>query len=204
MKRTCCLIIFTLLVIFISGCNKEERVPRIVIGTGEVVSETVQVSSFHTLRLVGIEYLTVNQGESQELILKAQQNVIDVLSHEVSNGVLTIDFPPKVTVSATKPVTVEVTHPELTRISLEGQGNFELDGEYTTQIELEFAGIGNMDGYNLYLSICNFILSGTGNCKVRVDSILNVTLSGYGNVLYKGDPELTTTITGVGQVIDDG
>ncbi|UCG28332.1 MAG: DUF2807 domain-containing protein [Bacteroidales bacterium] len=185
------------------GCEKEKRTPRIVIGTGEVVTETISVSSFHSLRILGIELLTIKTGDNQEVKLSAQQNIIDAIERNVNDGILILDLS-KVTVTTTKPVSVEIIHPDLTKVTLEGIGNFELDGEHRPEIDLEFAGTGNLDAYYLYLSVCNFILSGSGNCEIRVDSILNVFLSGIGNVTYYGDPELTTTITGTGNVVDGG
>jgi hypothetical protein len=195
---------FISLVITLIGCEREERVPRIVIGHGALVTETISVSSFHSVILVGMENLTINSGDLQTLKISAQENVIDVISHEVKSGVLTIDFLSKVTVSTVEPISIEITHPDLSRVSLEGIGNFDLYGEHSKDIELEFAGTGNMDASNLYLSICDFILSGSGNCEIRADSILNVTLSGIGNVTYYGDPEITINITGAGNVIDGG
>ncbi len=192
-----------ILIILLIGCEREERTPRIVIGKGDVVTRTIDVNAFQRVALIGFENLILTSGEPQTLKIHAQSNVIDAISTELKDGLLTIDYLPKVNVTTTEPVTIEIINPGLTSALLRGIGNFELEGEYDKEIDLEFAGTGNMDAYNLYLSICNFILSGTGNCYVRADSILNVTLSGYGNVLYKGNAEVTSTITGVGQVIDD-
>lgn len=191
--------IILLILIILTGCERR-RVPRIVIGKGDIVTETIAVNPFHSVILVGMENLTLNTGESQVLKISAQENILEVMSTKVSDGVLTIDFKPKVKVTTADPILIEITHPDLSMILLEGIGNFELDGEQEKDIELEFAGTGNMDAYGLYLTICDFILSGNGNCDIRADSILNVTLSGIGNIIYYGDPELNTVITGIGNV----
>ena len=71
MKRLVSLIL--ILSVILPGCEKEKRKPRIVIGTGDVVTETISVTSFHSVRMLGIELMTINTGDSQEVKLAAQQ-----------------------------------------------------------------------------------------------------------------------------------
>ncbi len=51
--------------------------------------------------------------------------------------------------------------------------------------------------------VYGLLISGVGNCEVRVNNSLYVTISGVGFVHYKGNPTVQSNISGVGNVIDD-
>ena len=63
-----------------------------VTASGNLVSETRTVDSFHSIsaNIVGRIFLT--QGSLQELRIETPQNILDVLKTEVNNGVLGMEF----------------------------------------------------------------------------------------------------------------
>jgi len=80
--------------LLLGACEREDRKPRLVIGKGDIVTRTIDVNSFQRVDIVGFENLILSRGEPQILNIHAQDNIIDVISTEVKDGLLTIDYLP--------------------------------------------------------------------------------------------------------------
>jgi len=202
MKKYYGLLISAFLILCLMGCE-EDNTNIVVTGTGDIVSKTVDISSFNSIKLVGTANVYISTGDTQKVVLKAQQEILDVMTYEVSNEELTLSFEKDVSIHTSKEIKVEITIPEIDKITLVGTGNFELSGEKQDELIIDLIGTGNVKAYNLEVDTCNITISGVGNCEVRVNNSLNVTLSGVGFVYYKGNPTVQSNISGVGNVIDD-
>ncbi len=67
-----------------SGCST-------VSGSGNVVTETRQVSGFNRIDLAGSGEVTIQQGDAESLTIEADDNVLPRLTSEVSNSTLKLD-----------------------------------------------------------------------------------------------------------------
>jgi len=204
MKASNYLMIFAVLFLIISGCEKDGGQNKIkVIGTGPIVIKTLDLSSFNKIENTGMADFNITIGSPQSVVLKAQQNIIDVMTYEVVNQSLKIGLDKNVTIEDYEDIRFEITIPEIKDIELTGVGDFELSGYDQNVLAVKLTGVGNINAYEMKVNTCNITLTGVGDCKVHVLNDLNVTLTGVGYVYYKGNPSLNSKITGVGKLIND-
>jgi hypothetical protein len=174
-----------------------------VIGSGPVVSQTLDLKSFQRIENMAVANVYVTLGSPQSVILKAQQNIIDVLTYEVINNTLKIGVKDNISIENTVEIRFDIVINEISDIGLLGVGSFELSGVYQDELSISLIGVGHVDAYDLEVSSCTIISSGVGDCKVRVRDELNITITGVGSVYYKGNPLITQTITGIGTLVND-
>lgn len=96
----------------------------------------------------------------------------------------------------------DISVPSMTRIELEGVGDFNLTGDPQDKLDIFITGVGNVNAFSLEAATCSIYLTGVGDCRVSATEVLNVTITGEGNVYYKGSPEIHSTVTGVGNLIN--
>ncbi|UCH28271.1 MAG: DUF2807 domain-containing protein [Myxococcales bacterium] len=202
------------LAISIGGCGSDQCVS----GSGPVVSQTIDLSTLTGFDFqVGGEVIAV-RGETQQVVVRGEQNVIDLLNRDVINGIWGIGFTE--CVRDVSDFQVEITLPELDSVELSGAGTINaetqassidtvlsgagtvtLSGETANQ-QVTLAGSGTIEAFDLTTEETTVVLTGQGTVNVTANERLNVDLPGAGAVFYKGDPELNVRITGVGSVND--
>jgi hypothetical protein len=164
--------------------------------------------------------VTVTVGDEQRVVVHADDNLVGLVTTEVTGDVLVIDDDDDVTLDAVTPMRVEITVPSLDNVSLSGTGTVTLDGAdldtlsvaipgagtvgatgSVTTLDVDLAGAGNAELGELVARDATVVLSGAGNVVVHVTGSLDADVSGTGSVTYRGDPErIEQTITGVGSV----
>jgi hypothetical protein len=186
------------------SCEKENpNDPTSITGTGEIVNKPLEISSFSNIELNGVADLYISVGSEQSVILKAQQNIIDVMSWEVSAGTLSIGLKEGITIHNHKEIRFEIHLPALASLVHDGVGDVTLNGGNQPEMDIDFRGVGLVKAYGLPVDRCVVLNSGIGDCKVKVNSYLEVDISDLGNVYYKGNPEISVTDTGLGDLIND-
>ena len=186
------------------SCEKEKwNDPTIIIGEGEIVTLPLNLSSYTMIILEGVADLQITLGGEESSVLKAQQNIIEVLTWEVSSEILTIGLKKGVSLHNHEEICFELNTQVLTKLTHEGVGEVHLAGPGQEDLEIDFRGIGNVYAYGLMVDACVVLNSGTGDCKVRVNEILEVDISSLGNVYYQGTPEINCSDSGPGQLIND-
>jgi hypothetical protein len=205
MKHKAVSLLFCLLIIVFAGCEQNDSPgdDRKVVGTGPIVSETLDLSDFSNIENTGVANIYVTIGSPQTVVLKAQQNIIDVLTYEVVNNVMKIGVEKNVSIENAEEIRFNIKIPEINQISLIGVGDYVLTGNYQEQLVITLTGVGNVKAYDLEVGTCMITSTGVGNCEVRVMNELNVSLTGVGNVYYKGNPTISSSVTGLGRLIDD-
>jgi hypothetical protein len=204
MKTPYYITIFAAFILIIQGCEDYEGQNNTkVIGTGPVVTRNLDLSSFNKIENTGVANFYITIGSPQSILLKAQQNIIDVMTYEVVNQSLKIGIKKDVSIENYEEIRFDITIPEITNIKLLGIGDFELSGDDQSDLSINLTGVGNINSYGMKVNNCDVTLTGVGDCKVNVISKLNVIITGVGFVYYQGTPAITSTITGVGKLIDD-
>jgi len=158
-------------------------IPGCVVGSGNVISETRTVDTFHSVELKGSGNLYVTQDETPELRIEAEDNILPLLKTYVTDGVLVIEREPFKCITTRKPVNAYVTMNEVKQLSLSGSG--KIIGQ--TKITSDSLGV---------------TVSGSGNIDLEVDTEeLRTTISGSGNAQLKGDATAHDfTISGSGDI----
>ena len=202
MKKSILLILLFFTIVFFSGCEKDNNGTNNITGIGDIVTDTLDLSSFQSIKNTGVANIYVTVGDTQSVVLKAQQNIIDVLTYEANNSTLEIGIQENTSINESKGIVFEIGIPEINKIELIGVGDFELSGDLQDELYIFLIGVGTVRAYNLEVDVCHITSTGVGNCQVRVNNTLNVTITGVGSVYYKGDPTINSTITGLGKLVD--
>jgi hypothetical protein len=170
-------IVFLLLV---SGCSFDG--PS-VHGTGPVVSETRTVGTFLGVELAGDAQVVIAEGETPEVKVEAQRNILDVLKTDVHGETLRIGYD-HVSVGSHERVKVYVTTPVLRDVSLPGSGSITSGATWRSEtFRANLSGSGKLDLRVTAVRDLHATLSGSGDIKLAGDAVgSSVTISGSGNV----------------------
>lgn len=206
MKNTRFLLIIIALSLLHLSCDKnnDNNNKDKIVGTGDVVSKDIVVSSFNSIIIEGVTNVYATIGDIQTVVYKAQQEILDIMTWSVTNQTLTISMDNNDReIETDEEISAEITIPEIESIALNGVGNYSLSGEKQDILVIEINGAGNIYAYNMEVDTCYILITGVGNCEVRVNNLLDVEITGVGNVKYKGSPVVNYIVTGVGSVSDN-
>ena len=173
-----------------------------ITGHGEIVSQTVTVSPFHSIKNIGIADIYITKGDIQEITLYAQPNIIDLITYEVLDGELVLSIEKNVSIESSKGISIDITTPEIRKVTSMGTSFMKLSGYGQGKLYVDNTGTGSINAFGLEVDTCYVNLTGTGSCKVYVNELLNVVITGTGSVYYRGYPEIISHITGLGRVIN--
>ena len=212
MQKRCLVAVMAGLLV-LTGCS-------VVSGSGQVESETRQVSGFTGVELSGTGEVTIEQGDTESLTIEADDNVLPVLTSDVQDSVLQLGTKPRTTVQTGNPIRYRVTLKDLTSIELSGSGSVsaadlrvnalrvDISGSGTTNLagsadqqELEVSGSGRYGAAELSSKSATIAISGSGKATMAVSDQLRVDISGSGTVTYSGDPQIDQSISGSGRLV---
>lgn len=151
-------------------------------GEGEIVERTLDAPDFDGFSLGVSANVKVKQGDKQEIIVRAQSNIIDniVLKNEGGHLKITYDRP----IWRSKGITILMTVPSLDKVAVSGSGNVE--------------GVGTFEGLDDFM----VSVSGSGNVDLALEAKrVGAKVSGSGNVKLAGTgTRLETSVSGSGNV----
>jgi len=204
MKNVILLSILLAAAVITLSCEKEEwNDPSKVTGEGEIVTLPLTLNSFSKIVLEGVANLYITVGNQESTLLKAQENIMEVLTWEVSSGTLTIGLKEGVKLENHEEIRFEISALVLSDLVHEGVGDVTFEGIGQDELNIDFRGIGMVLAYDLPVNNCVVMNSGTGDCKVRANNILDVDISSIGNIYYRGNPDITYSNSGLGDLIND-
>lgn len=160
------------IMIAMSGCKAGEQGDNMVkVADRDLKRETRTVGNFDAVRLIGSYDVVYSQGKTTKVEVVAPGNVMDMITTEVKNGTLTISTKKiaGVTVITRTPddVTVYVTSPTLTEMSLIGSGDITAKGPVKSdRLKLNLQGSGDMDFNNIECKNLTANLQGSGDMKI--------------------------------------
>jgi len=196
-------LVLVLFALIISGCFFPTRTTR-VIGSGELATESRNVSNFSAVELSGVGTLIIEQGDQESLAITAEENLIEYLRSDVQGKNLRLGVREFVSIDPRESIIYRLTVKNLEKLETSGLGNVEIS-ELTTQImDLEISGSGNVDIDDLQAESFSLQVSGLGNIDIsgKVAS-QRVDLSGAGN--YNAEElfsqEAKIRISGTGRAI---
>jgi hypothetical protein len=189
-------------------------------GSGKVVSETRTVEKFNGVELKNAANVYITQGETQEVKIEAEDNIIRYITTEVKNNELIIDC--KENINSHEPVNVYITVKELCLLELSGSGNMVAKNEITCEhmtlrlggsgelkvalksqsLKATLSGSGNMN-LSGSVSESDLRINGSGNVNAQQMKTFtsSVSISGSGNTKVDVNNELNVHISGSGNVL---
>lgn len=193
--------------------------PSTTVGSGQLKTESRSVSGFHAVTLAAAGEMTITQSGMESLSITAEDNLLPLITTEVSGGTLRIAAQPGTLVRPTRPIHYVLTVTRLDtltlsgagiitgsgltadalRVTLSGAGKLTLSGTAAQQ-EVLLSGAGLYDASTLQTSTAKVTVSGLGSARVNVRDALDATVSGAGSIVYFGSPSVTQHVTGPGSV----
>lgn len=183
-------------------CSDDCCEKRRIYGRGDIVSRTIYLNTFSSVVNVGIADVYITKGESSEITIRAQNNILNVVTYEVRNDELILGIENDVCIESSRGITIDVTTPFIDEVTSVGTGYMRVSGGDQDELYIENTGTGCINAYDLEVDNCYIVLTGTGSCKVDVNDNLYATITGIGVVYYRGNPSISSTITGLGQIVD--
>ncbi|MGI8897335.1 MAG: head GIN domain-containing protein [Pyrinomonadaceae bacterium] len=199
-----------------SGCYYAAKMHGVT-GSGVRKVERRTLTPFTSISTDGAFQIEVVCQQPQTLEIEGDDNILPMVSTEVSNGVLRINNVGSY--STRTPMKIKISVPNIVGISANGAGTIEVSrlkndkfdiksngaptilasGE-TKELEIDANGAGNVDAHKLRASRAEVDSKGVVKVEVFVSDVLNVTVSGPSQVIYDGDPDVNQTVNGPGSV----
>ncbi|MBN1754741.1 DUF2807 domain-containing protein [bacterium] len=157
-------------------------------GSGNVVRKDYRTSEFHIINFKGIGDLHVNQGKEHSIIVESEENLLKLLSIEVSNHILTVKTE-EVCIRNTKPFKIFVTTPELREVNVDGPGTFNFDSPFKTRdLKLFLNSPGSINSvYELNSNYLQVVNNGPGSINLNIlAQDFQSSLNGPGNLYLEG------------------
>jgi len=152
-------------------------------GNGDFKTETRKVSDYKKISVAGSFNVELVKNNKSEIIIKANENLLEYIITEVKNGKLKIKIKKGYQLKATKTIKITVSFSSIDAVSLAGSGYiFSEDNINSDNLKLSLAGSGTI---NLSVSTTNLIssIAGSGNINLNGNSTkFNCSIAGSGNI----------------------
>ena len=192
-------------------------------GSGNMTTQTREVSDFHAVEVSYPADVFISQGSSESLKIEAEDNVLPGLQTQVRNNTLEIFYKEdgKKVVRPTKPVKITIVVKDLDRVDFESAGKLDITGINTDSFDVSVSGAGDLKIKDLTAKALGVNLSGAGSMSAdgtADDLDLNISgfgsfdgkdlnsktasvmLSGAGSASVRATDTLDTEISGAGSV----
>lgn len=151
-------------------------------GSGNMVTEQREVSGFDKVRLEGIGSMVIEQGDAESLTIEADDNILPLITTEVSSGKLIIGFKKGVFPQNIHTIRYRLVVKDLTELDLSGLGDIDLTGLTTDQLQINISGGGSVNVRDLSAQSLDADLSGLGSLTSSGEvEEQRVTISGGGS-----------------------
>jgi len=178
-KRLVLVLLLLVAILTATACNT-----RVIKGSGDLITETRQVSNFDSIALSGSGEVIITQGGSESLTIETDDNVMEHIKVEVENGTLKLGFKAGVNIISTSRLVFYVGVDDLTGLSISGSGDVETDRIETDHLDVAVSGSGDAQITELIAGEVKAEISGSGEISLAGEAAAqNVTISGAGKYL---------------------
>ncbi|MCF8237940.1 MAG: DUF2807 domain-containing protein [Saprospiraceae bacterium] len=218
------LVAFTSL--FVTGCFRDHFCIK---GTGDLISQTIDVDPFTGIDLQIAAEVNLIQGPAQKVTAIGNENILDDLETKVVNGVWLIQLDDDKCYNYDNLV-LTITVPDLDQVLLSGSGNIDMDNfsdqtdltarilgsgninlqevTGTTKLTVGIHGSGNIIGHGAFpdLETLSIEITGSGNYRgypIQTNEA-TVSITGSGNAYVYAWDHLSIFIAGSGNVFYKG
>lgn len=208
------IVMLMLLISLATGCH---RIHAGIAGSGKLQREKRDVQSFSSISTEGAFDIEIVCQKPQSLEIEGDDNILPLVSTEVSNNVLRIKNLRGYSVS--EPITLKIAVPNLEGISVSGAGTIAISGLKNEKLEIDASGAptirvsgetkvldintsgaGKIDTHKLRASRAVVDCKGVSRVEVYAAEHLDVTIAGPSHVIYEGDPVVKQTVHGPGSI----
>jgi hypothetical protein len=215
MKRYYIALVSLLLIVVLTACDGMRR------GSGNVVNEERDVSGYDSVALMGSGAVEIIQGNTESVVVEAEDNIISFITTEVQDGTLILSQEDNALINPTRPINYTVHIIEVTGLSGSGSGDINAPSLETNTLDLDLSGSGSIRIGSLDADSLTVDISGSG--QVTVSGLVNdqqlaisgsggyqapelnsktaeIDVSGSGNAIVAVEDTLDANISGSGSV----
>ena len=186
--------------------------------------ENRNLSSFTRVISRGSFEVRIIQGNTHEVEIEAESNLLQYIETRVSGNNLIIKTYRNRCLKNHRPILITITTPEIDRIELDGSGEITADNLISTEMDISLSGSGTIDlgitVEDLYVGVSgsgNIFLDGTadhtkmhisGSGDIKAEGLIQddciAHISGSGKMYIFVNDFLDASISGSGKIYYDG
>jgi predicted small secreted protein len=215
MKRRYIVLALLLLIIALTACDSTTR------GSGNVITEERDVSGYDSIALTGIGSVEIIQGDTESVVVEAEDNIMPLLTAEVQDGTLILSQEDNRIINPTKPIKYTVQIIEVNGLSTTGSGDIKVAILETNTLNLDLSGSGSINVISMDADSLTVNISGSGQVELSgqindqqldisgsgeyqasdlASKTANINVSGSGKAVVAVEDTLDATISGSGLV----
>lgn len=212
------------LLFFSTGCVVNDQITGVryfdgsnVVGSGKLVSKVREAGQYSALVNHCSANINIRCGMPNELKVTAEDNLIDLITTSVVNGVLHISV--KNNTRTSSAITLDIGVKNIQSVEVSGSGNVAIVGvsgnEFHALISgsgaitangkvkdanYQIQGSGSIDCRSILANNVVAVVSGSGNIDLSSSVKLDASIFGSGNIRYCGNPKILTHVSGSGRI----
>jgi hypothetical protein len=188
-----------------------------IAGSGKREVEKRNVASFNSISTEGAFTVEVKCQKDLGLEIEGDDNILPLISTDVSNNVLYLKNSRSYSVS--EPIVIRISVPNIDGLTVSGAGSidisgmkndrFEIDSSgapsikvagVTKVVDIDSSGAAKIDTHRLHASRAIVDSKGVSKIDLDVSDQLDVKISGPSFVTYEGNPVVNQTVNGPGKL----
>jgi hypothetical protein len=194
------ILLFSLITLFvISACGVSTRLGfKPIEGSGDVITETRNVSGFSRVDVCCGMVLNLTQGGQETLKIEADDNFMEEIQTSIENGTLIIQYRNTSNINhrPSQPVQLHLSVVDINEVSISGGGKFnnerssaDLKALNANQVGFQVSGGGDIDVETIEAADVTIELSGGSNAAIQelVAGQLSLDISGGGRAAVTGN-----------------
>lgn len=201
--------------LFVSSCSIDS-----IRASSDITSETRTVNTFNAVKVSNDIEVIIRKENNQTVNVTTSKNLQEHLTTKVKNGILYIAL--KKSVRKLKELRVDITMPELSKISLSSDAFGNVSGfnnidnfavNISSDAYLLLSGSSNnlsinassdasVEAFKFQTQNCNVNCSSDANVSIYCLNALNGSISSDASVYYKGAPSINVQTNSDGSLIN--
>jgi hypothetical protein len=207
-KRLISIMLLISVALSLSACGMHFSIGgtgNMVVGSGKMISDSREVSGFSSISVNGSGDATITIGDTESVVIEADDNIAPLIETTVLNGKLTIGPKPGSSYRTNRTIRYIISAKTLNGLETSGSGNVNVTNKASADsFSARTSGSGNIKLAELQVKSLDVHTSGSGNVEIssgKADS-LTVSTSGSGNFSASGLQcgSATATTSGSGNV----
>ena len=168
-------------------------------GSGNLISENRELSSFNSINLMGSMNVNINTSNEFNCTITGDDNIIPIVKTKVTNNNLQIST--NKNYSSTNELVVNVNVPNYDKASITGSGDMNLINFKNENLSLNIAGSGNITG-NGDVQTLTVKINGSGNIMLKdlKSKTTNITINGSGDAIFWASESISAVVNGSGSI----
>ena len=159
-----------------------------VVGTGDVVTESRDVSGFTGVSSAISADIELRQSSTFKVSIEGQKNIIDLVEMEVKDGTLKLRFKKGYSMSYKKNLKIQIDAPSFAYLGMSGSGDVRASGALSGErLDISISGSGDFDLTQLAYTDVKVSISGSGDVDLGgTTERAELSISGSGDLKAKG------------------